>query len=147
MVSADGRFAKVGALESANNAANRLRGVERRHGSRHADPGAYPLRLVVVGEIDGLVLGRYRWNEDHWVYGDGKVGFDQRWAEVEHLESAVRLSLARRVGRLAGWADWIRINGPPLTDEAWLSAVHAAWLEVDQIGGPSEPSSDPLNLP
>lgn len=142
MVSADARFAKVGALESAGNAVTRVRSVERHHRARHGDPGAYPLRLVVVGEIDGLVVGRYHWCDGRWVYDDGKEGFDQRWAEVEHLESAVRLSLARRVGGLAGWADWIRVDRPPLSDEAWLSEFHAAWLEADHIGGPSEPAKD-----
>ena len=52
---------KVGALESADNAVSRVRSVERHQRTRDADLSAYPLRLVVVGEIDGLVLGRYRW--------------------------------------------------------------------------------------
>ena len=48
----------------------------------------------------------------------------------------MRLSLARRVGRLARWTDWIEVDQSPMTDAAWLSAFHAAWLEVDQLGRP-----------
>jgi hypothetical protein len=28
------------------------------------------------------------------------------------------------------------LDRPPMTDKAWLSAFHAAWLEVDQLGRP-----------
>jgi hypothetical protein len=135
IVAAHGRLAKVGALESADNVQRRLRRVERDHRTRDDDPEAHPLRVVLVGEIEGLVVGGYRWVDDGWVYDGGKAGFDQRWAEVEHLESAVRLGVARRVGRVARWADWIEVDRPSMTDTAWLSAFQSSWLEVDQLGG------------
>lgn len=81
MVAAHGRLAKVGALETADNAEARLRRVEAHHRRRHDDPGAYPLRTVVVGEIQGLVIGRYDWHDGHWHYEGGKDAFAQRWAE------------------------------------------------------------------
>jgi len=138
MVAAHGRLAKIGALESAANAADRLRTVERHQRIRDGDSSAYPLRVVVVGEIPGLVLDPYRWTDYRWDYELGKEAFDQRWAEVEHLESAVRLSLSRRVRRLA-WTDWIEVARPPETDEAWLSAFLAAWREADELGSPPQP--------
>lgn len=135
MVMADGRAAKVGALESAANASARLHGVEQKQGARAPESG-YPMRLAVVGELVGLNLGRYHWRDGVWVYDD-REAFDQRWAEVEHLESAVRLVLARRLGRLSKWADWIHLDVPIASNDAWAAQFVTAWQEVDQLGSPS----------
>lgn len=134
MVMADGPDAKVGALESVANASDRLRVVQRKQRVRAPSPNAYPMRLAVVGELVGLNLGGYEKRDGVWVYDD-KEGFEQRWAEVEHLESAVRLVLARRFGRLARWADWIHVERPT-TDDEWEAQFLSAWQEVDQLGGP-----------
>jgi hypothetical protein len=82
---------------------------------------AAPIRLAVVAELEGLVLGP-----------PGDV-FNERWAEVEHLEWALRLVLARRLGRLAGWSEWIHICHPLEPDE-WPGQVRAAWREVSRLG-------------
>lgn len=136
MVMAHGRAAKVGALESAENAPGRLRQVEQKQRRRVPDPAGYPMRLAILGELLGLNLGHYRWQDDRWIYDD-KDAFDQRWTEVEHLESALRLVLARRLGRLSPWVDWILVDGPPLSEDAWESQFRSAWLEVDQLGRPA----------
>lgn len=62
---------------------------------------------------------------------------------VEHLESALRLSLARRLGRVARWADWIELDPPLADDAAWLDAVHAAWTEADNSALPPDTRSFP----
>ena len=121
MVLADGQGAKVGALEAAANAPVRLKRVQEAH--RRREPGAaYPMRLVVVLEIADLAIS-----------GDHDVDSEERWAEVEHLEAALRLSLARRVGRLARWADWIHVDRA-LDDTEWVGVVQTAWTEVTKIG-------------
>ena len=134
MVAAHGRLAKVGALESAANVEARRQSIERHQRTRDDDASAYPLSVVAVGEVKGLVVGRYRWVDGHWDYHGGQQGFDQRWADVEHLESAVRLCLARRLGRLSRWPDWIELDKPIGSDEAWLESFEAAWAEVDRLG-------------
>ena len=59
MVTANGLAAKVGALEAAANAPKRLRAVEMKQRMRTPAPDGYPIRLAVVAELDGLVLGVY----------------------------------------------------------------------------------------
>lgn len=133
MVMHDGGAAKVGALESARNAAARLRRVEQKQRQRLPDTAAYPMRLAAVGEIAGLNLGQYRGTDGRWVYDD-RDAFDRRWAEVEHLESAIRLVLARRLGRLSQWPDWITVERPLGSDESWVEEFRSAWEEVDRLG-------------
>ena len=131
MVTADGCDVKVGALEKAARAERRLREVAKHHLTRIPTPPPEdaPMRLAVVAELDGLVLGP-----------PGDV-FYERWAEVEHLESAMRLVLARRLGRLARWSDWIHLD-QPIDDGQWVDHVEAAWLEVSRLGrdGPDSPT-------
>ena len=59
MVAADGRNAKVGALEKAARAERRLQEVARHHLDRIPSPApeAAPIRRAVVAELEGLVLG------------------------------------------------------------------------------------------
>jgi hypothetical protein len=121
MVAADGATAKVGALESAANADNRLRTVEAHHRGRNAEPAGFPLRLVVVAELEGLVLG------------EAGPTRDACWASVEHLESAMRLVLARHLGRLSGWPEWIHVDSA-LNADQWVAHVEAAWAVVDGLG-------------
>jgi hypothetical protein len=121
MVAADGATAKVGALESAANADKRLRRVQAHHRGRNAEPVGFPLRLVLVAELEGLVLG-----------DPGPIR-DARWALVEHLESAMRLVLARRLGRLSGWPEWIHVDSA-LDADQWTAQVESAWAVVDDLG-------------
>lgn len=123
MVAADGFSAKVGALEKARNAEQRLHDVAKDHPTRKPAPApeCFPIRLAVVATLQGLVLGPY---------GDQ---FYERWAQVEHLEWALRLVLARRLGRLAGWTDWIHID-KPVEDDQWSDIVEDAWQEVSRLG-------------
>lgn len=132
MACADGRTAKIGALESAVNADARLRRVEAKHRMQDREPASHSLRLVLVADLEGLVLGTY---ED--------PAFEERWALVEHLESAMRLALARRVGHLARWADWIQVQ-QPLSAENWVAHVHQAWQQVDTLGRALQPESSPF---
>lgn len=119
MVAANGLSAKVGALERVDRAEGRLREVERKHRTRVEDLSNFPMRLAVVIELDGLFV-------------NGADG-DEMWAITTHLESAMRFVLARRVGRLAAWADWIHVD-VPLSFSEWLSAVEAAWADVEVLG-------------
>ena len=57
------------------------------------------MRLAVVIEISDLAIA-----------GDDDAESEERWAEVEHLESAVRFVLARLLGRVAQWTDWIHVH-------------------------------------
>ena len=91
-----------------------------------SDPGA------IVGEIVGLNLRRTR-RDGAWVYSD-RVEFDRRWAEVEHIETTLRLVLARRLGRLSPWTDWIYLDPPIVDDNWWREVIVAAWEEVDGHG-------------
>ena len=131
MVTDDGCDAKVGALEKAANADRRLLQVAKKHSTQTSIPSleGASMRLAVVAELVGLALGE-----------PGDVFFE-RWAEVEHLESAMRLVLARRLGRLARWADWIHLD-PPIDDAQWVAHVEAAWREVSRLGrdDPDRPS-------
>jgi hypothetical protein len=133
MVMAHGDAAKIGALEAAMNAPQRLLQVERKQRARTPEPSGYPMRLAIVGELVGLNLGCYEWRDGCWVYED-RVGFDRRWAIVEHLESALRLALARRLGRLSSWPEWIEIDTPIKTDHEWEALFMDAWREVDGLG-------------
>lgn len=83
--------------------------------------GGVAIAAAIVATLEGLVLGPY---------GDQ---FYERWAEVEHLESALRLVLARRLGRLAVWTDWIHID-KPVEEDQWSDLVQAAWGEVSRLG-------------
>lgn len=121
MTMANGVSAKVGALEAARNAGTRLSDVQRDHRRREPE-GSFPLSLVVVLEIVDLPIA-----------GDHDVDSEERWAELEHLESALRLVLARRHGRLARWTDWIHLDTPMSTDQ-WVTSVREAWEEVCSLG-------------
>ena len=120
MVTSDGLAAKVGALESSANAEKRLRRVDAAH--RVREPASSPIRLAVVVELEDLPIA-----------GDHDADSEERWAEVEHLESALRLVLARRLGRVSRWTDWIQLDRS-LESDAWVAAVEAGWLEVCQLG-------------
>lgn len=122
MVLASGRAAKVGALEAATNAPERLRRVEADHRRRDPDAAGYPMRLAVIIEISDLPIA-----------GDHDAESEERWAEVEHLESALRLVLARRLGRVARWTDWIHMHHK-LTESGWEREVQEAWCEVRNLG-------------
>ena len=126
MVAAGGSAAKIGALERAENALDRAKAVDRKQRSRLDDEAqrtAYvPLRLAIVAELEGLVLGPYDTPE-----------FDERWAEVEHVEAALRLGLARRLGNLSRWTDWIDLD-EPVPDAAWRDHVEHAWRGVTALG-------------
>lgn len=122
MVTADGHAAKVGALESAANAWARLRRVEAHHRKLVVGAAGYAMRLAVVAELADLAIG-----------GDHDVESEERWAEVEHLESALRLVLARRLGRVARWTDWIHVDSA-LSNDEWARAVEEAWHDVDALG-------------
>ncbi len=91
----------------------------------YACVGRLPIQLVVVAELDGLALG---------VHTDEPILWEERWAEVEHLEAAMRLVLARRLGQLARRTDWIHVDRPIDADE-WNRHVDAAWAEVDALRG------------
>lgn len=123
MVVADGTSAKVGALETASNALARLSRVQAAH--RHREPTAsFPMALAVVLEIADLPIK-----------GDHDSDSEERWAELEHLESALRLVLARRLGRVARWTDWIHID-ESMSLGQWVGSVEQAWSEVCSLGGP-----------
>ena len=95
------------------------------------------MRLVVVGELVDLPLGHYSWNGEGWTYDDGdEEGWSRRWAGVEHLESTVRLVLARRLGRFSHWADWIELDAP-VGDGQWAELLQQAWQEVGALGKPA----------
>ena len=98
MVASNGLSAKVGAVERVDRALGRLREVERKQRTRVDDPSTCPLHLAVVMELEGLFV-------------NGADG-DEMWAIATHLESALRFALARRLGRLAAWPDWIHIDEP-----------------------------------
>lgn len=119
MVAANGLSAKIGAVERVDRAEGRLREVERKQRTRVEDASTFPMRLAVVMELDGLFV-------------NGADGHNM-WAITTHLESAMRFVLARRVGRLAAWPDWIHVDSP-LTFSDWLTAVEAAWIEVTALG-------------
>lgn len=121
MIVASGTSAKVGALEAATNAPVRLSRVQAAHRRREPNAG-YPMRLAVVLELCDLPIA-----------GDHDIESEERWAEVEHLESALRLVLARRLGRLARWTDWIHVQRP-LTDAEWVGEIEKAWIEVRRVG-------------
>ncbi len=80
------------------------------------------MTLAVVLEITDLPIA-----------GDHDADSEERWAEVEHLEAALRLTLARRLGRVARWTDWIHLHRP-LSVEGWISEVERAWVEVSELG-------------
>lgn len=121
MAVADGSSAKVGALETADNALARLSRVQAAH--RRREPTAsFPMALAVVLEVVDLPIA-----------GDRDADSEERWAELEHLESALRLVLARRLGRVARWTDWIHINEPISPDEL-ATVVDEAWSEVCSLG-------------
>ena len=116
MVTADGTAAKVGACEPCDRAEGRLREVERKQRTRVEALATYPIRLAIVAELRGLAV-------------DG----DEMWSITTHLEGAVRFVLARRLGRLAAWPDWIHVD-QPLTAASWHSEFLAAWAEVARLG-------------
>lgn len=119
MVTADGTAAKVGACERVDRVEGRLREVEKKQRTRIEDPAAYPIRLVIVAELKGLVVS----GEDGW----------EMWSITTHLETAMRLVIARRLGHLSGWADWLHLEQQ--LDAAELrSAFLAAWTEVAALG-------------
>jgi hypothetical protein len=117
MVSGNGTLAKVGALEKAENAWQRLGQVRSKQRSRGQDDD---VRLVFVAELRGLRLGGHA--DDAWL---------ARWEELAHNEAALRLALARRLGRLHGWPDWICVD-EPLSDAGWHAEVRTAWDDVQR---------------
>lgn len=127
MVTADGTAAKIGACERVDRAEGRLREVEKKQRTRTEDLAAYPIRLAIVAELKGLAV-------------DGEDG-DEMWSITTHLESAVRLVLARRLGRLAAWSDWIHVD-QPLSAELWHSEFLSAWTEVAALGASAEMEID-----
>jgi hypothetical protein len=122
MVTADQLLAKVGALESVANAESRLLGVGKKQRDRSMDLVCYPIRLAVIAELEDVVLPH-------------DSGYDERWAKVEHVESAVRLALARQVGRLHRWTDWVHVERP-IKLQQWTELVQRTWLDVERIGVP-----------
>lgn len=80
------------------------------------------MKLAVVLEISDLPIS-----------GDHDADSEERWAEVEHLESALRLTLARRLGNVARWTDWIHL-ARPVEDDTWETTIEAAWSEVVALG-------------
>ena len=127
MILAHGGSAKIGALESTLNATIRLGRVQAAHRRRDADDSCYPMRLAVVIEIEDLPIA-----------GDHDADSEERWAEVEHLESALRLVLARRLGRLARWTDWIHIE-TAIDDAEWPRLIDEAWDDVVALGTAKKP--------
>lgn len=118
MVTADGRAAKVGALEQARNAEARLRAVEKRHRGHVPDPACYPMALAVVMELEGIDVS-------------GPDG-EEAWHRTTLLEGMLRYVLARRLGRLAEWADWMHVDRQP--KDGWLAEVERAWDELRPLG-------------
>ena len=119
MVMADGIAAKVGALERADNAVLRLQAVERKQRIRHPDEAAYPMRLAVVAELDGLDVSG--------------PDADEAWSRTTHFETLMRFVLARRLGRMAAWPDWIWLDRTPKDDD-WVSEMTTAWAEILRLG-------------
>ncbi|MEM9714570.1 MAG: hypothetical protein AAGA17_20275 [Actinomycetota bacterium] len=123
MVTADGSKVKIGACEHGGNALRRRTAVERTLRSKFDDESLYPLELAVVSEIEGLALGDDR--DEAW---------DERWKEVEHLESAMRLAVARRVGRLSRLVDYVEVERVPIS---WSETMDAAWIGVLRLASGS----------
>jgi hypothetical protein len=122
MVTADGSKAKIGACYHAGNTLTRRRDVEKKLRSALPDEPLYPLMLAVVAEIRGLALGDY--DDPQW---------DERWAEVEHLESATRLAVARRVGRLSRFVDYVEVDADR-SPGSWADVLDEAWTEASRLG-------------
>ena len=123
MVAEGGRVAKVGACERLANIDRRLGEVTAKLQRNTGDPTAR-MRIVVKVALEGLAM---RTGDD----------YHPQWtdirAEVESLESAVRLALARRLGRLHGWTDFIHLDRDVEMDE-WPGLVRAAWTDVQALG-------------
>lgn len=118
MVTADGRVAKVGALEQGANAGARLKAVEKRQRGRVPDPSCYPLALAVVMELEGIDVS-------------GPDG-EEAWHRTTLLEGMLRYVLARRLGRLAEWADWMHVDRQPV--DGWVAEVERACDELRPLG-------------
>ncbi|MCU1352585.1 MAG: hypothetical protein JWM05_1794 [Acidimicrobiales bacterium] len=119
MEAANGGVAKIGALERSRNAEQRVRDVQRGQRKRETDPAAYPIRLAVIAELDGLdVTG---------------PDADEAWSRTVHYETLMRFVIARRVGRLHAWPDWIYIDRHPDQND-WAAEFRGAWSEVLSIG-------------
>jgi hypothetical protein len=124
MVTADGRHAKVGFVEAEDHAPARLRAVQHDQMKKKAiAEEGFPLSFGVVAVVDGLVLGSPKHDPEVYL---------QRIAEVEHLESALRLVLARRLGSFRGWPEWI-VTDKPVDAERWVTEVKNAWAKVDEL--------------
>ena len=122
MVTADGRAAKVGALEQAVNAEARLKAVEKRHRGRVPDLACYPMVLAVVMELEGIGVS-------------GPDG-EEAWHRTTLLEGMLRYVLARRLGRLAEWTDWMHVDRQP--KDGWVAEAQRAWYELRPLGaGPT----------
>jgi hypothetical protein len=80
------------------------------------------MTLAVVLEVSDLPIA-----------GDHDVDSEERWAELEHLETALRLALARRLGSIARWTDWIHL-AQPLSSDRWPVEVESAWADVSRLG-------------
>lgn len=123
MVSETGTVAKVGACERIGNVTQRLTSVERKYQRRIFDPLA-TLRLVAKIELVGLSL---------FSAGDYDERWADIWAEVESLESALRLALGRRLGRMHEWTDYIHLDRA-IHDDEWPSLIRTAWEQVGTLG-------------
>jgi hypothetical protein len=124
MVMAHGREAKIGALEKARRAERRLREVDATLVKRGREAGCFPVGLALIAELDGLVVG-----PPGSPGSPERTHYYERWALVEHLESALRVTLARRLGRLSAATDWIHVE-QPLTIAGWITEVKDAWTTV-----------------
>jgi hypothetical protein len=124
MVMAHGREAKIGAVEKAQRAAERLREVDAALVKRGREAACFPVGLAVVAELDGLVVGPPADPQS-----TQRIRYYERWALVEHLESALRLAFARRLGSLSAATNWIHLDRP-LTIGEWVEEVEAAWTAV-----------------
>jgi hypothetical protein len=124
MVMAHGREAKIGAVEKVHRAEARLREVDAALMKKGREGECFPVGLALVAELEGLVVG-----PPGSPGSPERVRYYERWALVEHLESALRLVLARRLGHLSAATDWIHVE-EPLTIARWVSEVEAAWTAV-----------------
>ncbi len=124
MVMAHGREAKIGAVEKAQRATERLHEVDAALMKRGREAACFPIGLALVAELDGLVVG-----PPGNPQSTQRVTYYERWALVEHLESALRLVLARRLGSLSAATDWIHLERS-MTTADWVEEVEAAWTAV-----------------
>lgn len=119
MAADQGSVAKIGALEKAFNAPQRLRDVERGQRKRDHGSAGYPLALQVIAELDGLDVSG--------------ADADEAWSRTVHYETVMRFVIARRVGRLHLWPDWIHVDRKPDQGD-WVAEVREAWTETLSIG-------------